>query len=434
MRLKYSKLLTFVAFAVNAVLLYYTWQLFLSDKNSETLGYDVQSAPEKIVRQKDRIQSTNRHIKKTITIVFRDFYHFENDLQHSIDSVLNLIPNIQIFVVYDSEPYPPMTFITNYTAIHSNIKFINLSFDVKKTAKALSPVFQMKTKYALFMPDSVRLGGRTIVQKMLKEIEKTENGNVERFLPKISEGGGGTSSKSNIRKLIVIPFASNVKTMGNCCRIKMELANWTMEYSVKNGTDNCDMVIFGLSNSNILCTWSDRISLQFIQKHAILVDVAFLRTMPTPLAAPFPEMFYVQAKMGNSKVGIPWFRFVLYGENFKAFSSPQQILLNGMLQDGKRLFTAYHNKQRKKEMRKQQFKEMYKKLNVKKIIRKFAGKTQAKIEKFRKNRGGNGKSMMQNNIAPPDDSHILLSNTSLPLLTTVEYYGCEKNTKSCVGM
>lgn len=104
-----------------------------------------------------------------------------------------------------------------------------------------------------------------------------------------------------------------------------------------------------------------------------------------------------------------------------------------MLQDGKRLFTAYHNKQRKKEMRKQQFKEMYKKLSVKKIVRKFAGKTQAKIEKFRKNRG-DGKSMMQNNISPPDDSRIVLSNTSLPLLTTVEYYGCEKNTKSCIGM
>lgn len=251
MRLKYSKLLTFIAFVINAILLYYTWKLFSSDTSSETQGYNGQSTTtDKIVRQKDRIQSTNRHIKKAITIVFRDFYHFENDLQHSIDSILNLIPNVQIVVVYDTEPYPPMTFITNYTAIHSNVKFINLSFDVKKTAKALSPVFQMKTKYALFMPDSVRLGGRTIVQKMLKEIEKVEKGDADREKQKASEGGSGggsgstssSSSKSIIRRIVVIPFASNVKTMGNCCRIKMDLANWTMEYSVKNGTDNCDMV------------------------------------------------------------------------------------------------------------------------------------------------------------------------------------------------
>lgn len=250
MRLKYSKLLTFIVFVINAILLYYTWKLFLSDRNSETFGYDEQLATEKINRQKDRIQSTNRHIKKAITIVFRDFYHFENDLQHSIDSILNLIPNVQIVVVYETEPYPPIPFIVNYTSIHNNVKFINLNFDVKKTAKTLSPVFQMKTKYALFMPDSVRLGGRTILQKMLKEIERIEKSDdgKEKEKGDNSDGSGNGSGKSIIRRIVVIPFASNVKTMGNCCRIKMDLTDWTMEYSVKNGTDNCDMVTFGIDD------------------------------------------------------------------------------------------------------------------------------------------------------------------------------------------
>lgn len=257
MRLRYSKLLTLVAFVLNAILLYYTWQLFLGGPKSDTFGLDGQPATEKIVRQKDRIQSTNRHIKKAITIVFRDFYHFENDLRHSIDSILNLIPNVQIVVVYDTEPYPPMTFVTNYTAIHSNVKFINLSFDVKKTAKALSPVFQMKTKYALLVPDSVRLGGRTIVQKMLKEIEKVERIDAGKEKEKIGESFGANNSKSIIRKIVVIPFASNVKTMGNCCRIKMGFANWTMEYRVKNGTDNCDMVsmVFDGSSTGFKPFW-----------------------------------------------------------------------------------------------------------------------------------------------------------------------------------
>lgn len=225
MRFKYSRILAFLVFVINAILLYYTWKLFLKDKSS---GYDPSTVTEKTIRQKDRIQTTNRHIKKTITIVFRDFYHFENDLQHSIDSILNLIPNVQIVVVYDTEPYPPMSFVANYTAIHPNVKFVNMQFDVKKTARALSPTFQWKTKYALFVPDSVRLGGRTILQKMLKEIER-----------------GVTSSENSesiLRKIVVIPFASNVKTMGFCGRIKMDLVNWTMEYAVKNGTDNCDMV------------------------------------------------------------------------------------------------------------------------------------------------------------------------------------------------
>lgn len=105
------------------------------------------------------------------------------------------------------------------------------------------------------------------------------------------------------------------------------------------------------------------------------------------------------------------------------------MLTTGSLQDGKRLFTAFHNKQRKKELRKQQFKEMYKKLQIKKVIRKFAGKSAAKIEKYRKSKSQISNN--NNNNQMPGDS-IILSNTSLPLLTTVEYFGCERNTKSCI--
>lgn len=105
------------------------------------------------------------------------------------------------------------------------------------------------------------------------------------------------------------------------------------------------------------------------------------------------------------------------------------MLTTGTLQDGKRLFTAFHNKQRKKDIRKQQFKEMYKSLDVKKVIRKFAGKSAAKIEKFRKQQKGSKSQMASNRMS--GDS-IILSNTSLPLLTTTEYFGCERNTKSCV--
>lgn len=109
------------------------------------------------------------------------------------------------------------------------------------------------------------------------------------------------------------------------------------------------------------------------------------------------------------------------------------MLTTGFLQDGKRLFTAYHNKQRKNEQRKQQFKEMYKKLQIKKVVRKFAGKSAAKIEKYRKHQQEQKSGLsMSNNVLTGADS-IILSNTSLPLLTTVEYFGCEKNTRSCVG-
>lgn len=271
-RLKYAKLLTVLVLAVNVILIFYTWKWFLSGQttNPSTMDSKALNGSNK---QKDRTHNTNKHIKKTITIVFRDFYHFENDLHHSIDSILNLIPNIQIMVIYEDEPYPPLSFVTNYTATHPNVKFINLNFDIRKTSKALLPLTQVRTKYALFVPDSFRFGGRAIIQKMLGEIEKQSSkmmdshtsittetkatdakdnsAAVQSQNSIASENRDGTAqtdknkspTKSLIKKIVIIPFASNVKTMSNCCRINVDIANWTMEYIVKNDTRHCDMVI-----------------------------------------------------------------------------------------------------------------------------------------------------------------------------------------------
>lgn len=263
MHLKYTKLFTFFIIVINTILVYYTWKLFLSNSN-DLRAQDTSVSDEK--RQKDRVQTLNKHVKKAITIIFRDFYNFENDLQHSIENILNLIPNVQILVIYDVEPYPPLNFIRNLTATRTNVKFINLSFDIHKSAKALSPIFQIKTKYVLFMPDSIRLGSRTIIQKILKEMEKEtqaiagkfiSSGNVNRVESTdvksnlITAATSSSNSKNNnidsinkqsTRKILIIPFASNVKTMANCCSIKLDFSNWTMQYSVKNGTTHCDMV------------------------------------------------------------------------------------------------------------------------------------------------------------------------------------------------
>lgn len=155
----------------------------------------------------------------------------------SIESIVTLIPNVQILVVYDEEPYPPMSYLANYT-VRNNVKLIRLGFDINKTAKLMSPIFQIRTKYVLILPDSVRLGGRSIIQKMLKEM-----GHVEGHADNDSEK---SSKKENTvrgpRNMVVVPFASNVKEFSNCCSINIDFTNWTIEYGVKNRSTNCDMV------------------------------------------------------------------------------------------------------------------------------------------------------------------------------------------------
>lgn len=41
---------------------------------------------------------------------------------------------------------------------------------------------------------------------------------------------------------------------------------------------------------------------QYKQKHAILVETSLLKEMPDALSSPFPELFYIQAKLANIKV------------------------------------------------------------------------------------------------------------------------------------
>lgn len=262
-----------LVFVVNVVLLFYTWKWFLHNNSTEPLTIDAKLI--NVGKKLNRMHTTNKHIKKNfqkaITIIFRDFYHFETDLHHSIDSILNLIPNIQILVIYEDEPYPPLSFVCNYTATHSNVKFINLNFDIRKTSKALSPLLLVRTKYVLFVPDSFRFGGRSIIQKMLAEIEKesntkdvsssvvtgpsneikTNDANIATADQNSDTQNDKTKSTAKLmnKKIVIIPFASNVKTMSNCCRINIDIANWTMEYSVKNDTHHCDMVS---SNTNTL--------------------------------------------------------------------------------------------------------------------------------------------------------------------------------------
>ena len=269
-RLKYSTLFAFLIILIHVLLLYYTWKLFITNDRTNNAAATISGrqhqksdgnlmvATTERIKTKDKIQYMNKHIKKILTIVFRDFYHFDNDLQASIDSILLLIPNIQIMVVYDEEPYPPMEYMSNYST-KSNIKIINMGFDIKKSMKL--PILQVKTKYVLLMPDSVRLGGRSIIQKMIRELSQTvqtsvssSNNNNNNKLENSGAAGEKHTKQDNAivpsigkeqssKSLLGIPFASsNIRGVANCCKIKLDFANWMLEYKIKNGSDDCDMV------------------------------------------------------------------------------------------------------------------------------------------------------------------------------------------------
>lgn len=119
------------------------------------------------------------------------------------------------------------------------------------------------------------------------------------------------------------------------------------------------------------------------------------------------------------------------------------------MMDGKRLFTAFHNKKRKKEIRRQQFRDMYKRLQIKKVIRKVLARPGVAIKPDPKQRhypiiiGGSNNRDHPNGSSNPDAAgsvktidlspHVNGVPPQPPLVTSVEYYGCERNTPSCIG-
>lgn len=287
MRLRHAKLIILLIVIGNLVLFYYSWRSFLW-KSVLDINDPIHPVTEKMkITVKDKVKTANKHIRKSITIVFRNFFTFENDLRASIDNILEVVPNIPIIVVHDSVPYPPMSYSSN-TTNENAIKVFHLGFDISKTAKEASPLNEIKTKYVLFMPDSVRLSGKSLLQKILKEV---------------SSGTTGDERVNNLdksgRKIVIIPFSGNIKSFSSCCQIILDLPNWTMEYIAMNGSNTCDLVKGSIKRCLLVLLSSLP---QYLQKHAIMVDVSALRDMPDAMSSPFPEIFYIQAKLAGIKV------------------------------------------------------------------------------------------------------------------------------------
>ncbi|XP_068143770.1 ribitol 5-phosphate transferase FKRP [Drosophila tropicalis] len=384
-RLRLVKLLLLGFLVANLIFIYYAWNTLLWRRISRALGGTdgdgdghANGPTAKPLSPKDKIRNANKHIRKSITIMFYGHYNFEQDLRSSIENILEIIPNMPIMVLQEGGveySYPPVNYERNLTAGEEDtVRFINLAFDVRQTRQQLSPLAMVHTKYVLLMPDSVRLSGKNLLQKILREINT---------VPGVKDPAQrvAVSSDEVVKRIVLVPFVGNLKSFSSCVRLNLDLPNWTLELIASNHTAHCDL---------------------FLQKHAILVDVEALRAMPEPFALPFPEMFYIQAKTAN----------------LTATVFPQSF------QEGRRLFASFHTKQRRMELRRRQFRDMYKKLQIKRLVRRVH-KVPTKAPAAKET------GSWQHNLVI--DAQFSSSNFSLPQTTVIDLFGCERTTKSCIG-
>lgn len=241
MRIRVSKFVTLSVVLANLLLFFVSWKYFLSSEN--TLEKIPSQKVEKTTTPKpkvDRVQEAKKFLQKSLTIIFRDFYHFDNDLKSSIDHLLALIPDLKILIVSEDYPYPPINIFATHLATNQtvkpstliykeNVQFLWLSLDITKTSSELNPLNYIYTKYVLLMPDNFKLSnGRQMFQRMIK------------LLTHESEHHQSSTRWKSKKKIVIVPFNSNLKFINYCFLINTDIPNWTLEYEVKNHTTHCD--------------------------------------------------------------------------------------------------------------------------------------------------------------------------------------------------
>lgn len=251
MRIRLAKATTFAVVLLNVVVLYHIWKLVSSfgEKDPVVRRHVVP-------REKVFVQNVEKpDIVNSVTVIIRNFEYFENDILGTIESfVSKLYPNLNILVVSDKLPYPPLN-LNLFNSSNHNVHLVTLTLDLYKPVEEKNPLSYIKSKYVLFIPDSTRLPSERVLQTMITELKKQR------------------------QNLVAVSYPSSSRTI-TCLRQLLNLREWTLKYETEE-SEQCDAVQ---------------------GKHAFLVEAQTLRRLPDPFMRPFPEALYLQTASHSRKV------------------------------------------------------------------------------------------------------------------------------------
>ncbi|KAJ2948559.1 hypothetical protein O0L34_g7813 [Tuta absoluta] len=197
---------------------------------------------------------SSRHLSKLLTVVFRQFEEFENDVADSVQSFVSAFPNMPVVVVCGTTPYPPFPYSASNETLR-NVKVVSLEMRLDAAPHELKPLSYVSTEFVLFVPDSVRAVRRTL---------QAAAAAVTTYLTHAIAVGVGSS------RLL-------------CQQVKWKYADWTLQYSKDPSGKLCDAVQ---------------------GPHALLIRTSILVKLPDPFGLPFPETLYLQTTVKNVKVQI----------------------------------------------------------------------------------------------------------------------------------
>lgn len=155
MRLRFVRAVLVLALLGNIIVWHRIWRLFAAQNTLRLLTPNVAA--------NEPPQKLHRRLARLVTIVIRQFESFENDVASVVESVLNSFPAIPILVICDELPYPPLELDFGNQSM-KNVRLISLRPEFNKSFEERNPLYYIRTKFVMFLPDATRLSTKQVIQ------------------------------------------------------------------------------------------------------------------------------------------------------------------------------------------------------------------------------------------------------------------------------
>ncbi|XP_043803797.1 fukutin-related protein isoform X2 [Apis laboriosa] len=241
MRFKFVRTLLVLALLGNIIVWYRIWRLFATQNTLRLLTPNIVTP--------DPPQKFHRRLARLVTVVIREFETFENDVTSTVESVLSFFPTIPILIISNELPYPPLDLDFANESMQ-NVKLINLQPEFNKSYDERNPLFYVRTKFVLFLPDGSRLS-KQIIQETVSQATKLG--------------------------IVSVPVGSITL---NCIHIDLKVKEWSVKFSYITGNE-CD----GVNG-----------------KHATMLETKLLKKLTDPFLLPFTDALYIQTTALGAKI------------------------------------------------------------------------------------------------------------------------------------
>ncbi len=202
---------------------------------------------------------------RSLTVVISEFEDFENRVVETVETLYEMIPDVQIVVLADKRPYPPINLPSYATLVTQQIP-------IDKPQVMSRPEMYIKTEYVMFLPDGCEAVGAMAIQMMIDFFEK---------------------QPSNVKS---VAWAATVLKNTKCLGLDPNLKQWTIKYSEMKG-DICDAV-----------------QGDFV----ILTKREYLFRLAEPFARPLAIAYFVQTALRGWKVTL--YRDLTFLQRHKMFT------------------------------------------------------------------------------------------------------------------